>query len=85
MKTLKAVWGRIRERHYSSLLVRFGFPTLVAGLILGVPMLIAGVNLGLFDEPNFWRGFGFPVTFTGLGVASILWGWFRDPVYERRN
>ena len=51
MKTLKAVWGKIRERHYSSLLVRFGIPTLVAGLILGVPGLIAGVNLGLLGNP----------------------------------
>lgn len=85
MKTLKAVWGRIRERHYSSLLVRFGFPTLVAGLILGVPGLIAGVNLGLLGNPAYWQGFGFAVTFVLVGAVSIAWGWFRDPVEERRN
>lgn len=83
MKTLQAVWDKIRERHYSSVPVRFGIPSLLAGLILGVPAFGAGFSLGLMTSPEYWQGLGFPVVLTGLGVGSILWGWFRDPVEKK--
>lgn len=83
MKTLRSVWNKIKERYYSSFLFRFGIPTLLGGLILGVPALLVGYNLSLFDEPEYWRGLGFPITLTVVGVVSMLWGWFRDPVEER--
>lgn len=80
MKTLQAVWDKIRERHYSSVPVRFGIPTLLAGLILGMPAFGAGFSLGLMTSPEYWRRLGFPGVPIGLRTGFILWGWFRDPV-----
>lgn len=83
MKTLQAIWQKCRERHYSSIQVRFRIPTLLGGLILGGPALGAGLSLGLMTSPEYWSGLGLPIVMIGLGAGSILWGWFCDPVAER--
>ena len=80
MKTLQTVWNKCRERHYSSIPVQFGIPTLLAGLILRVPAFAAGFSLGLMTNPGYWHGPGSPVVLAALGVGSLLWGWFFDPV-----
>lgn len=85
MKAMKVVWNKVSERYYSSLLFRFGIPTFLGGLILGVPALLVGYNLHLFDVPEYWRGLGFPITLIVVGTVSMLWGWFRDPAEERGN
>ena len=80
MKRTAALWSKIKERHNSSLLVRFGVPTLLAGFLLGTPTLVAGIDLSLLGNPAYWQVFGFAVAFVLAGAFSILWGWFKDPV-----
>ena len=83
MKALKAVWNKIRERFYSSMLVRMGVPTLAGGLILAVPAFGAGFSLGLMTNPAYWQGLIYVITFIAIGLGATLWGWFFDPVEER--
>lgn len=85
MPKLKAAGDKIAERCYSSLLVRLGIPTLLAGLTVLGPVLVMGYSLGLLTNPGVWRGWGLAMELVRLGAVSLVWGWFFDPILERTN
>lgn len=73
---------KIKERFSSSLWVRMGFPTFLAGLILAIPAFGAGFSTGLIASLAYWRGLSFVIAFVLTGAGATLWGWFRDPIED---
>ena len=77
---LSSVRQKFLERQRSSWFVRMDIPTLLVGLVTGIPGLMAGINYNLLGSPVYWQGFGFCVMFVLTGSVALLWGWFNDPI-----
>ena len=77
---MKAAWEKIRERFGSSFFFKVGILTLPGGLILGAVAFIAGFDLGLMTNPQYWAGLLFVIGYISVSVGTTLWGWFADPL-----
>ena len=83
MKTLQAAWNKTTERYNASVLVMFGIPTLLGGVVASAIVLVAGYQAGLLGNPVYWPAIVIAVPWIPIGIATVLWGWFSDPLGER--
>ena len=82
---MKAIWSKLRERYNASVLVMFGIPTLLGGVAASAIVLVAGYQAGVLSNPVYWPAIVLSVPWIPIGIVSVLWGWFSDPLGELRD
>ena len=75
---MKAFWNKVVERFRNSFPFKLGVPTLAGGIILGIPVLWVGFDLGLMGDPAYHQALIYLSGFFLCGLMGILWGWFWD-------
>lgn len=82
---MKAKWSKFRKRYNASVLVMFGIPTLIGGVVALAIVLVAGYQAGLLGNPVYWPAIAIAVPWAPIGMVTVLWGWFSDPLGELRD